>query len=121
MKMNLTVRVDKSKFNRLRESLDAAPRTILDQVGRETVAWLKDTVAGGIGGWQNRTGELRDSYGYRIEGGRLVVFNDAGHAIHVEQMEGLFVLTGIDEPGGPMEQALKRAVQQHLPGFKVRG
>lgn len=43
------------------------------------------------GAWQDRTGELRDSFAFEVEGATLTLINDADHAVFVENRAGIAV------------------------------
>lgn len=77
------------------------------------------------GGWSDVEGDLRDKYYGRVEvspngGHRLVIGNRSEHAAYVEAMDGLFVVTGVFQPGGPVMRALNKYLKKHAPGVKVR-
>jgi hypothetical protein len=75
------------------------------------------------GGWADRSGRLSDGYGYRIvitpAGPGLELYNDAAHAHLVEAMDGFFVLTGVTESGGPVDRALRLAIREVAPHWKI--
>lgn len=105
-------------------------------VGNETIAFLRsltDTMrpparAGeGMrrahpGGWADVRGTLAASYSYKVEptdfGARLTLINTAEYAVYLELMDGYYVLSGVGEPGGPIEKIL-RANAEKL-GFKYK-
>jgi len=76
------------------------------------------------GGWANISKELMK--GYKAEVTRnavgnhvLTIRNDSPAAVFVEAKEGFFVVTGIMEPGGPVDWSLRRAIKRLAPGWKV--
>lgn len=75
------------------------------------------------GGWSDVEEDLRDSYYARVEAGssgwKLVVGNRSGHAAYVEAMDGLFVVTGIFEPNGPVWRAINKYLRIYAPGSKI--
>lgn len=76
------------------------------------------------GGWGDKTFNLRDSYFWEVqrEPGHwvLLVGNTAPHAHLIEAIDGMFVVRGITEPGGPVEAALRQAVQEIAPDWVVK-
>jgi hypothetical protein len=77
------------------------------------------------GHWADVTGQLAASYDHEVErvGKAEVVLslkNYAEYAAHLEARDGFFVLSGVTDPGGPVEQALRRAVAKHAPGWEIR-
>jgi hypothetical protein len=115
-----------------------ALRQLLEVIGQRTVAYLRSftgnlrppILQGGPmrpahpGGWADVTGELARSYAYRVvdgpTGASLELTNDSGHAIYLETHEGFFVLSGVTQPGGPVEQAILRVVKELAPEWEVR-
>lgn len=103
---------------------------VLDEVGALTVAFLRSYTAEKNragrpkhpGGWADRTFKLRDSYFWEVqrEPGHwvLLIGNTAPHA-HLVEADGMFVVRGIAEPGGPVETALRQAVQELAPDWVV--
>lgn len=111
---------------------------ILQLVGAQTIAYLRSLTEeirppafrGGPmrrahpGHWADVTGELAREYSWEVERPGddvvLVLRNDSGHAVWVEIREGFFVLSGVAEPGGPVEAALKAVIPRVAPGWVVR-
>jgi len=117
---------------------------ICEAIGAETIAYLRShtnemrpparipytKVKTGIrrahpGHWADRTGQLAASFDYdvsRPEPGvvLLTMRNVAEYAVYLEAHEGYWVLRGVTEPGGPVDKALRRAVERHAPGWEVR-
>lgn len=105
-------------------------------VGNETVAFLRSLTdqmrpparAGEgprrahPGGWADVRGTLAASYSYKVEptdfGARLTLINTAEYAVYLELMDGYYVLSGVGEPGGPVEQILRENAEKI--GFKYR-
>lgn len=50
----------------------------------------------------------------------LVFLNDMEYAAYLEAMDGFFVLSGVTEPGGPIDRALRAAISA-VPGFELEG
>lgn len=117
--------------------LEKAER-ILEMVGIETVAYLRsltneirppakpggNTRRAHPGHWADVTGQLALSYAWEVVRVsdvevRLVLSNSAEHAIWLELREGFFVLTGVTESDGPVEQALRRIIPQIAPGWTL--
>ena len=129
-----------------RLALDAHAKMYLvaEAIGVETIAYLRSltsemrpparvpgtkTVTGvrraHPGHWADVTGQLAASYDHEVQRiGRsevvLSLMNHAEYAAHLERRDGYYVLSGVTDPGGPVEQALIRAVQKHAPGWEVR-
>jgi hypothetical protein len=112
---------------------------VLEQVGIETIAYLRSLTneirppvkegdaerRAHPGHWADRSGQLAGAYSWEIERrGRtemaLIFRNTAEHAMWLEVKEGFFVLHGVTEPGGPVQQALKKVIPQIAPGWTVR-
>jgi hypothetical protein len=120
-----------------RQMLDAAP-VILDAVGAETVAFLRSLTsemqppakpgeparAAHPGGWADITGQLANAYAWDVstdgDGVRLVLSNNMEYAAALDAKDGYFVLSGVTEPGGPVEAALRRVVAMVAPDWEVR-
>jgi hypothetical protein len=113
-------------------------RNLLELVGAEVIAYLRSLTgetrpparSGGVdrkahpGGWADVTGMLANSYGFDVsragDGWVLRLFNTAEYAAELEARDGYFVLSGVTDPGGPIEQSLRRVVPQVAPGWVVR-
>lgn len=111
---------------------------ILTQVGIETVAYLRSLTdemnppwpsrkgperPAHPGHWSDRTGQLAAGYDAAVEkipgGARLTLSNFAEYAVYLEARNGYFVLSGVTDPGGPVEEQLRRAVAAIAPGWTV--
>lgn len=120
-----------TRVRQLETRADDRAFRLLDAAGARTVAFLRSLTAGVSrdgrrlhpGGWADRTGETADSFSYRIErrgpGWRLVIENDSRAAVELEEMDGIFVVSGVADPGGPVEQAMRAAVDEVAPGWVV--
>lgn len=111
---------------------DADPKIgeILDLVGARTVDFLRSYTGDRNkkgrrvhpGGWADRTHNLERSFFYEVhrepDGWVLIVGNTARHA-HLVEARGMFVVRGIEEAGGPIHQALVRAVREIAPDWKM--
>lgn len=116
-------------------------RFVLRSVGIETVAYLRSLTSeirpsarrgrsmtgprrAHPGHWADITSQLALSYSWEVEetnrGARLKLTNSANYAVYLEMMDGYFVLTGVTEPGGPVEEAIKSAAATIAPGWRVR-
>ena len=113
-------------------------RQVLQAIGASTVDFLKSYTsvmrpplrvadamrAAHPGGWADVTGVLANSYGWAVtegaDGWILKLFNDADYAVYLETKEGYFVLHGVTDPGGPVEEALRRAVALVAPTWKIQ-
>ena len=105
-------------------------------VGRETISFLRSLTnemrpparAGeGMrrahpGGWADVRSTLSLSYDYKVEptefGAKLTLINTAGYAVYLELMDGFYVLSGVGEPGGPVDTILREKAESL--GFKYR-
>jgi hypothetical protein len=112
-------------------------RLLLQQVGVETIAYLRSLTsemrpparAGGRtrpahpGHWADVTGQLANSYEWEVEeidgGAALILRNHAEYAAYLEAKHGYFVLSGVADPGGPVELAIRRAAD--AMGWEVQG
>lgn len=112
-------------------------RLVLESAGVETIAYLKSITEqrrpparGGLaqrfahpGHWADITGILANSYGWSVEatenGWKLVLVNTAEYAIHLEARHGFFVLSGVADPGGPVEDALAKVIPNIAPGWRL--
>lgn len=72
------------------------------------------------GGWADVTGALALGYGYEVlvfgnlsapEGWGLLMKNTMEYAVYLEDRNGYWVLSGITDPGAPLEVALRRAAE----------
>ena len=103
---------------------------ILERVGTRTVELLqsytgekkRDGRRMHPGGWADKTFNLMRGYRYEVmEQGSdwvLVIGNTARHAHLIEMRDGLFVVAGVTDPGGPVEEALQQAIRELAPGWK---
>lgn len=113
-------------------------RLLLIEVGDLTVRYLQSylTTSGGPpdykspprpphpGHWRDISTTLRDSYYSRVQmrGGWpvLEIGNTAPYAAALEARIGYFVLTGVTDPGGPVERAMRQAVRVVAPDWIIR-
>ena len=114
-------------------------RAIMEQVGADVIGYLKSLTSeirpperdGGPerhahpGHWADAgDGDLAASYSYEVQADArqviLILRNTSAHAVYLEMHEGFFVLRGVADPGGPVEQAMRRAVAQRASGWDVR-
>ena len=109
---------------------------MLDEIGRTTVEYLRSITGeqappiypGGSfryahpGHWADRSGLLAASYRYEVNRAafRLAIINDdpGGYGVYLERRVGFWVLTGVTDPGGPVEQALLQAMAVIAPDWK---
>jgi hypothetical protein len=110
---------------------------LLELVGKRTIEYLKSLTdearppASGQtatryahpGHWADVTGELAASYGWRISNAGdtpvLELYNMSGHAVYLEGHDGYFVLTGITDPDGPLDEIIRRAAAEIAPEWRV--
>ena len=123
---------------RMRWSTEDKIFRVLQMVGINTIAYLRSFTARRSppvrrgegsraqhpGGWADVTSNLANAYTWKVtrdEGGAtLVLSNSMEYAAYLEARDGFFVLRGVAEPGGPVEQALKEAAAVVAPGWVVR-
>lgn len=102
---------------------------VLERVGARTVELLQSYVGMNEegrrthpGGWADRRGDMVEGYGFEVDqtsgGWALTVYNTDKQAHLVEALEGLFVIRGIMDKGGPVSKALKQAFQELAPEWK---
>ncbi len=124
-------------FAALEMDVNEKIRNLLESVGSEVIAYLRSLTgetrpparSGGVdrkahpGGWADVTGMLANSYGFEVlqqNGGWVLrLFNTAEYAAELEAREGFFVLSGVAEAGGPVEQAIRRVIPIVAPGWTV--
>lgn len=114
-------------------------RAILEYIGIQTVAYLRsltDKVAPPIrrgdpprrrhpGYWADRSGALAAAYAApRVDSvglgsWRLELSNSMEYAAALEARDGYFVLSGVADRGGPVEEALRKAVARIAPDWRV--
>jgi hypothetical protein len=130
----LTIAYLRSLTNEMRPPIGAQRRMGLLGLGRgqqgprEAIEYMSRGKGGPRpahpGHWADVTGQLALSYSYEVRrtfgGIELVLKNNAEYAMALEAHDGYFVLTGVTEPGGPAEQALRRAVAEIAPGWEFR-
>lgn len=111
---------------------------LAQQVGDDVIRYLRELIAERQapwpdpagpgrqerrGHWADRSGELARSYRVEVERDsqsvRLVLRNDSDHAFWVEVMDGLFVLSGVLEPGGPVDHAFREIAARVAPDFEI--
>lgn len=116
---------------------------VLQRVGIETIAYLRSLTTemrpparrfpgaplGGMrrahpGHWADVSSQLALAYSWEVEerGDEVVLAlrNSAEHAVFVEARDGFFVLSGVADAGGPVEQALRKVIPEIAPGWVVR-
>lgn len=117
---------------------------ILEEVGRRVVAYLRSYTGASKepprdlsgrkykrkygrlhpGGWVDRTYTMRESFHYEVrrESGHWVlqIGNTAPHAHLVEAKHGIFVVRGIEEDGGLIEQRLRDVLREVAPEWDWR-
>jgi hypothetical protein len=78
------------------------------------------------GGWADVTGALALAYGYEVivygspsapTAWGLLMTNTMEYAVYLEDRNGYWVLSGITDPGAPLDRALRSAAE--ALGFKV--
>lgn len=112
-------------------------RNALEMIGRDVVAFLRSTTSttrpaarageprrkAHPGGWADVTGNLANAYAFEIiqDGSGFVLRfeNSMEYAATLEERDGYYVLSGVTESGGPVEQALKQVVSRAFPEWRV--
>jgi hypothetical protein len=107
-------------------------------VGHETIAFLRSYTEQRVppvrahqaarrahpGGWSDVTGNMVNAFAFEIQDGpeqlALIFTNSMEYAAMVEARDGLFVLKGITDKGGPVDKALRRAIDAIAPGMELR-
>lgn len=76
------------------------------------------------GNWADDSGNLARAYAYEIEQTPTsisIVFSNAmEYAAALDVKEGFFVLRGVADSGGPVEQMLRRAIAEIAPDMELR-
>lgn len=119
-------------WDALTKTFDLQSLAILDEIGKRVVAKLQSHTSemrpparrGGAaryahpGHWGDVTGALASQYGYDVDrkSGRntLTITNEdrEGYGAILEMREGFFVLRGIDDPGGLIDQTMRQVVRE---------
>ena len=112
---------------------------VLESAGIDTIAFLRSLteemrppVRSGQGErqahpghWADVTGQLVNSYAWAVASDIssrdvvLILSNGAEYAAALEKRDGYYVLKDVAEPGGPLEQAIRRAVAVIAPEWRV--
>lgn len=111
---------------------------LLQAVGAETIAYLRSLTSNTRppvragegsryahpGGWADVTGNLANAYAFAVEKGSdsisLVLSNSMSYAAILEARDGFFVLSGVTDPGGPVQTSLERALARIAPDMELR-
>jgi hypothetical protein len=127
-----------STFKEMQMGSRAKIRNILNHVGIKTIAYLRELInetrppirAGEParqarqGHWADNTGNLARAYAWELDEGpssiTLVLSNSMEYAAALDAKEGFFVLRGVADKGGPVEQMLRKAVKIIAPDWEVR-
>lgn len=96
---------------------------VMEAVGQAMLQWL-ETRGPETRGWTARSASgLAESYSYKVRkipgGARLMLRNSKFYGMILEQRDGLFVLTGVTDPGGPVEQKLAEVVAKIAPSMRI--
>ena len=121
----------------LRVSEMERAKMVLDSAGIDTVAFLRSLTTemrppvrssegprqAHPGHWADITGNLAGAYDARailIAGGAMLILsNSMEYAGILEKRDGFFVLRGVTDPGGPLEQELRAAIARIAPSWRV--
>jgi hypothetical protein len=108
-------------------------KRVLEAVGEEVVQYLRSMTSevrppARVGGperlahpghWADDSGDLARGYSWQVVTAgfrmQLIFRNGVKYAAYLELMEGFFVLTGIEEPGGPIDQAFTKVLPVVAP------
>jgi hypothetical protein len=122
----------------LADEMVGQAQALLDLLGAEIIVHLRSLTdrtrppvrkgeprrAAHPGRWADVTGVMANSYAWQVEvdsdGGRVILSNSAEYAIYVDAMDGYFVLRGVTDRGGPVEEILRRVIAQVAPEWEVR-
>lgn len=136
-KIEVGSRAVQADFKALELPFLEAMEILLDHVGSQVVGYLRSYTnewrppsrgtsarrRAHPGHWADITHELEESYHWDVvrdsESVSLVLSNDSGHAVHLEYMDGFYVLKGVTEKGGPVEQAVRLMINRYIPGAQV--
>lgn len=128
----------KALIPNIRRKVLAQAHVILDQAGAELMQYLTSYTSEMVpgrekgasprpahpGGWGDVSGDLMQEYFYEVEdmgaGPRLKVGNHSEHAVYVEARDGFLVVSGLFEPGGPLEDAVRHAVAAVNAEWKIK-
>jgi hypothetical protein len=95
---------------------------VMEGVGSALLAWFQGLTEEERG-WATITGELARGYAFEVtkilDGARLTLRNDVEHAVYLEARDGFFILTGVADPGGPLEEKLVEVCAKIAPEFRV--
>lgn len=76
------------------------------------------------GAWSDVSKELMEGYYVQVKKNdvdwELVIGNRSSHAVYVEAKDGYFVVTGIMDPGGPVDRAIRRAFKLMGATWKIQ-
>lgn len=87
------------------------------RVGGRRVAWSKKQAAGSsLGALAVDRAPEPDEPASEVE---IVFINGAEYAAALEAKEGYWVLSGIEQPGGPIEKAIRKAVAVVAPDWRI--
>lgn len=121
-----------------REVLDIL-HGMAEAIGHRTVAYLRSLTGvmrppakpGGAfryahpGGWADITSNLANAYRFEVrpngKGWTLAFINSMEYAAYLEAHDGYFVLSGVTDPGGPVEQAMRQVLAEVAPNWEIRG
>lgn len=133
--MKTTVTVDtqdlRQSFEKRKREREKQMLAVLERVGIRVVELLTSFTGEKNkrgrrthpGGWADRTFKLATSFGYEVKrtgsGWILTILNDAPHAHLIEAINGMYVVRGVADPGGPVQQALIQAVGEIAPEWRV--
>lgn len=110
---------------------------MLDEIGQLTVEYLQSTTTerrppaypdqsfryAHPGHWADISGVLAGAYRYEVTEAefRLALINDdpGGYGAILERRNGFWVLTGVTDPGGPVEKAMRQAIGTIAPDWTI--
>lgn len=137
--VNINYRINEAAYqSAIRDlQMDVTRKAVLamNAVGAETVAFLRSQtsemrppahVNGPMrpahpGHWADISGALALAYAYEVvvsdNGVQLRMLNSMEYAVYLENHLGYWVLSGVTDPGGPVDQALN--IVSEVVGFEV--
>jgi hypothetical protein len=75
------------------------------------------------GHWADVTSNLANAYSFEVDVGddygQLMLKNSMEYAAYLEAKNGYFVLSGVLEPGGPVERAILHVLAEIAPDWQV--
>lgn len=125
-------------FQALEADIPTKAGFILELVGSQVIAYLR-SLTGNMrpparkgepprsahpGGWADITGNLALAYAYEVtqepDGATLTLTNHMEYAAALEAKDGYFVLKGVADRNGPVEEEIRRIAALVAPDWEIR-